>query len=318
MLRAACLPWPTPTVTVRSAGTMSPPAKIPAWPVIIRSSTFTTPSSTSRPGTPSSSDRSASWPSASTSESASSSSSLAGRLREAALVELHPLDHELARVGVLDRREPLHHHALLERLLDLEVVRRHALARAPVDDDRLARAEPLGGARGVHRGVAAAVDDDAPPEQRALLALHAAQQRDRVEDVRGLAGRDVGAFADVRADRQEGGVEAAVAHRVEDVRDLAVRARASTPRSRIRCISASSTSRGRRYLGMPKRIMPPAHRPGVADRHRVPAARQVVGGRQPRRAGADDQHALAARLGSAVELPALAGSPRRRGSARRS
>ena len=74
MLRAACLPWPTPTVTVRSAGTMSPPAKMPAWPVIMRSSTATTPSSISRPGTPSSSERSASWPSASTSESASSSS----------------------------------------------------------------------------------------------------------------------------------------------------------------------------------------------------------------------------------------------------
>jgi hypothetical protein len=29
MWRAAFLPWPTPTVTVRSDGTMSPPAKMP-------------------------------------------------------------------------------------------------------------------------------------------------------------------------------------------------------------------------------------------------------------------------------------------------
>ncbi len=58
------------------------------------------------------------------------------------------------------------------------------------------------------RGVAAAVDDDAPAEQRALLALHAAQQRDGVEDVRRLAGGDVGALADVRAHGEERGVEA--------------------------------------------------------------------------------------------------------------
>ena len=75
MLRAAFLPWPTPTVTVRSAGTMSPPAKIPACPVIMFGPTCTTPSSTSIPATSSSSERSASWPRARITESASSSSS---------------------------------------------------------------------------------------------------------------------------------------------------------------------------------------------------------------------------------------------------
>ena len=75
MLRAARLPWPIATVTERSYGTMSPPAKIPGQPVIMSGPTATTPSSTTRPGTPSSSERSVSWPSARTSESASSSSS---------------------------------------------------------------------------------------------------------------------------------------------------------------------------------------------------------------------------------------------------
>ena len=151
---------------------------------------------------------------------------LAGRLREARLVELHALDDQLAAVGLLDRGEPLHQHALLLGLLDLEVVRRHPLARAPVDDDRLLGAEPLRRPRRVHRRVPAAVDDDAAPEQRRLLALHAAEQRDRVEDLRGRAGRDVGALAEVRADREEHGVEAASLHRLEDARHLAVRARA--------------------------------------------------------------------------------------------
>ena len=183
---------------------------------------------------------------------------LAGRLRKAVLVELHPLEHEPAFVRLLDRREPLHQDALLLGLLDLEVVRGHPLARPPVDDDRLLGAETLRGPRGVHRRVPAAVDHDAPAEQRLLLALHAAQQRDGVEDAGGLAGRDVGALADVRADCEEDRVEIALAHRVEDVGDLGVRARASTPRSTIRCTSASSTSRGSRYFGMPKRIIPPA------------------------------------------------------------
>ena len=50
--RAARLPCPTPTVTVRSAGTMSPPANTPAAPVISELETLTLPSrSNSTPGT---------------------------------------------------------------------------------------------------------------------------------------------------------------------------------------------------------------------------------------------------------------------------
>ena len=90
----------------------------------------------------------------------------AGRLREAALVEHHLLEHQFALVGMLDGGEPLHQHALLECFLHLEVVGGHRFACAAVDDDRLARAEALGGARRVHRRVAAAVDDDAAAEQR--------------------------------------------------------------------------------------------------------------------------------------------------------
>ena len=52
MLRAARLPWPTAAVTVRSPGTMSPPAKMPACPVIMSGPTMTVPSGlNSMPGT---------------------------------------------------------------------------------------------------------------------------------------------------------------------------------------------------------------------------------------------------------------------------
>ena len=57
--RAASLPCPTPTVTVRSARTMSPPAKTPGWPVMKPASTSTTRSSITTSGTTSSKETSA-------------------------------------------------------------------------------------------------------------------------------------------------------------------------------------------------------------------------------------------------------------------
>ena len=54
MWRAAFLPWPMATVTVRSAGTMSPPTKMPGCPVIRSGPTSTTLPENVTPGTPSS------------------------------------------------------------------------------------------------------------------------------------------------------------------------------------------------------------------------------------------------------------------------
>jgi hypothetical protein len=181
---------------------------------------------------------------------------LAGRLREAGFIQRHLLHHQRCLAGFLDGGEPLHLHAFLQGLLDLEVVRRHLLARAAVDDDRFLGAEPLGGAGDVDGGVAAAVHHDAAAEQGLLFFLHAAQHRDGVEDLAGVAGRDVGALGDVRADGEEAGVELAV-FMVAGRSSTRLSSFSSTPMSRMRCTSASSTSRGRRYFGMPKRIMPP-------------------------------------------------------------
>ncbi len=170
---------------------------------------------------------------------------LARGLREAGLVERHPLDDELAPVRALDGREPLHQDSLRLRLLDLEVVSGHALARPSVDDDRLLGAEPLRGPRRVDRGVAAAVDDHPAPQHRRLFALHAVEQRDRVEDVGRRSGGDVRALAEVRPDGEKGCVEPTLLHRLEDARDLPVRARG---RRRGRG-SAGSRRRGRPAAG---------------------------------------------------------------------
>ena len=188
---------------------------------------------------------------------------------------------------------------------DLEVVRGHPLAGAAVDDDRVARPEALGGAGGVHRRVPAAVDDDAPAEQRALLSLHACQQRDGVEDVRGLAGGDVCALADVRADGQERRVEAAVSHRVEDARDLAVQFERDAEVEDARDLGVQDIAR-QAVAGDAEAHHAAGDRPGVADRDRVPAPRELVGGGQAGGAGADDEHTLAGRLGVDGQLPALA------------
>ena len=73
MWRAAFLPCPTPTVTVRSLGTMSPPANTPGQPVISDVDTCTVPSrSNSTPGTARRNAVSVSWPSARITVSAAS------------------------------------------------------------------------------------------------------------------------------------------------------------------------------------------------------------------------------------------------------
>ena len=73
MFLAAFLPCPTPTVTVRSAGTMSPPANTPGHPVIMDVDTCTVPSRlNSTPGTWRRNAVSLSWPSARITVSAAS------------------------------------------------------------------------------------------------------------------------------------------------------------------------------------------------------------------------------------------------------
>ena len=240
---------------------------------------------------------------------------LACRLREAGLVELHPLEHELATVRVLDGREPLHLDSLVLCLLHLEVVSRHPVPGATVDHDRFLRAETPRGAGSVHRGVAAAVHRDPATERGALLAFHAAQQGDGIDDVRCLAGRDVGALADLGADCDEDGIETVFAHRAEGVRHVGLELDLDAKRLDPGDLGVENLAR------QPVARDPESHHPagsgaGVADGHLVAEACQVVGGREPTRAGADDQHALPARLLPRARPSSLARSRGRRGSAR--
>ena len=101
-------------------------------------------------------------------------------------------------------------------------LRRHVRAVATVDDQRFVGAQPPRGARGVHRRVAAAVDDDAAPKTRRLAGLDVMQQRDGVEHAPGIPRRNIDVLADLRADRDEDGVEVACRLLGQHVLDLVI------------------------------------------------------------------------------------------------
>ena len=213
MFPAAFLPCPTPTVTVRSAGTMSPPANTPGQPVIIDGETRTVPSLLElHPGHVRAGTRCrSSWPSARITVSAASVSNRpvgcgnpVSSSSIASTVQLGPVERG-------DRAQPVDPHALPLGLLRLLLVRRHLLTGAPVDDQRVVRAQAARHPGGVHRGVAAAVDRDPPPDHRPLARGDAAQERHRVHDPARVLRRDVDPLGQVRADRDEHRVEAALA-----------------------------------------------------------------------------------------------------------
>jgi hypothetical protein len=118
---------------------------------------------------------------------------------------------------------------------------------------------------------------------------------------RGARG-DVGALAEVRADGEEGRVE--VAHRLLEVGDLAVELELDAEVEDALDLRVEDLARE------PVARDAEAHhaagaRAGIADRHRVAAAREMVGRRQAGRPGTDDQHALARRRGRHIDGPAL-------------
>ncbi len=207
-----CLPCRTPTVTVRSAGTMSPPANTPGAPVInVRGHLHSAVALELH-----------TWHRAQEGRVAL----LAERedqgirverldpprgLRVARFVELHHLDLDLLALERLDRAQPVDPHALALGILRLLLVRRHLLTRAPIDNQRLLGAHPSRRARRVHSGVAAAVYCDAPADHRLLARGHGAQEGHGVDDLAGIGRGDLHPLGEVRADRDEDRVEGALA-----------------------------------------------------------------------------------------------------------
>ena len=73
-------------------------------------------------------------------------------------------------------------HALFERLIGFEVVRRHGAAIAPVNDHGF-RAESFRRARRIHCGIAAAVNRDAATQHRRIALIGFAQETHGIQDL---------------------------------------------------------------------------------------------------------------------------------------
>src|SRR6056297_4153791 len=134
----------------------------------------------------------------------------AGGTRTAVLVEFHHLHGHVGGLQLADGAQPVDADAFLLGVGSLEGVGRHVLPVAPVHDERLVRAQAARHPGRIHGGVAAAVDRDAPAEPRRTAAVDVTQERDGVHDPAGVPGRYVDALAEMGADGDENGVEAAL------------------------------------------------------------------------------------------------------------
>ncbi len=130
-----------------------------------------------------------------------------------------------------------------------------------------------------------------------------AQHRHRVEHVRGFARGNVRALGDVRADREERGVEAARAHRLEDVRDLRVELQLDAQVEDALHLGVEHVAR-QPVLRNAEAHHAAGERTGLDDLDAVAEPPQVIRRGQARGSGADDEHALAALGFGRRELPA--------------
>ncbi len=170
---------------------------------------------------------------------------------------------------------------------------RHLFAAAAVDDHRFG-AEAPGGARDVDGGVAAAVNHHAATElQRRLAGFHVAQETDRIDDARRVGARYFDAFSNVRADRDETGVETAAFEQRRDIVDAAVEPQFHAHVDDALHFAVDDLAR-QPVAGDAETHHAARQRPGLVDFDRVTQARQVIGRRQPARPRADHENALAA------------------------
>ena len=119
-------------------------------------------------------------------------------------------------------------------------------AVAPVDDQRLVGAQTPRCPRRIHRGIAAAIDDHAAAQKRGFAGADVMQQRNRVEHPHGVARGNVDMLADIRADREEGGVKPPRRDFGQDVFNLVIEDDLHSHAPRSARISRLRSSRGRR------------------------------------------------------------------------
>ena len=225
---------------------------------------------------------------------------------------LHLLDHDLVFTELLHRGEPLDLHAFGEGFHRFVRMRLHLRLVEPEDQHGFLGAEPFRDARGVHGRVAAADDADDAPERRGAALFHLLHQRDGVDDLAAVHGRDIEMVGDLGADAEK--------HRIESAGGLLgehiVHARVAMDRHahRLDARDLLHESFARQAVGR-NAVMHHAAGLGVgiADLDLVSEAAQLIRARQPRGTSADHEHALAGgragRHGPAVVVGEIAEKP---------
>src|SRR5579883_2577844 len=137
--------------------------------------------------------------------------------------EFHNLDSQRWTGDFLDACQPFDFDALIERFIRLERASWHVRAVTVVDDQRLFDAEALRGACRIHRGVAAAIDYDAPAEARPFARADAAQKAYGVEHTGCVAGRDIDVLRDMGSNRDERCIKASLFLLGKQVLDLVIK-----------------------------------------------------------------------------------------------
>jgi len=182
-------------------------------------------------------------------------------------------------------------------------VGRHLVASAAVNDDGLFGTEAFGGARNVHGGIAATIDDDSATEHGRRFFLHVVQYRNRVEHLVGITGRDVGALGKVRTDAEETGVETLFRHDLTQVAHLGFQPQLDTVVDKAPDFGVEHIAR-QAVLGNAVAHHAAGLLRRFENRHLVAETAQVVGRREAGRPGADHQDTLAGGRRGCVELPA--------------
>ena len=202
-------------------------------------------------------------------------------------------------------RQPLDLDALLERLIGLEGMGRHMGPVAVVNDQRLFGTEALRRARGIHRGVAAAVHHDPPAEMRPVARADLMQQAYGVEYAGCVARRDIDVLGDMGPDRREDGLEPPGFLFGEQILDLVVQYELYPHRLDLPHLLHQLLA-WQPVCWNTEVHHPAGQRPCVVDLDRVAHPGEVVGCRQAARAGTHDKDAPAACRGIDRQRPALA------------
>ncbi len=229
---------------------------------------------------------------------------LTRRNSAAVFVEAHHFDNHLGAIDCADGPKPVDLHAFFQRFVELEAVRRHLILCSTVNNQRLC-AESSDCSRRIHRGVAGPVDGNATADARPLVAeLDVLEELQRIVNPRRVVRGNLLPLAEMRANRQEHGIEAPVGLLLQHVHNRTVQADIDTEADDACDLGIEHFPRQSIFRN-PEVHHAAGHRPAFVDRDRMSAPREVPCGGEAARTGADDEDPFAGGTRWRVDRPLL-------------